>query len=279
MPTAGRGRRGGDSGDGGVSIEVVDRADGGPRRATDGGVDANGCACSSDCHEIAILGESRARSDSPYDEAIHSMQEADVQRLRPVHSEPALGGGLEVGAWGPHDGGNGMALDSVPGVSALGSGQWTTDSSLNNLETGGRWCQCSVGCQWTRLGRRPRSGWARLHRRNTPWGRPDRQEGPSQSLGPSTEGGHAQSATTSTIAIQPPPPRSPLNKPPAGEGVPSLWGFSPPQHTTLQVRILGGGSSCGGFSTVCGAVRGGSDGLRSWQGRGYFVLTQASVVG
>jgi hypothetical protein len=104
-----------------------------------GGVHATGYDGGDDSDEIAILGKSRARSDSPYDEAIHTMQEADVPSSRPVRSEPALGGGVGVGAWGPQDGGNGMALDSVTdmagagacarsGVGSLGSGQRTNDS-------------------------------------------------------------------------------------------------------------------------------------------------------
>ena len=63
-----------------------------------GGVQATGYAGGNDTDEIAILGESRARSDSPYDEAIHTMQEADVPSSRPVRVQPALGGCVGLGA-------------------------------------------------------------------------------------------------------------------------------------------------------------------------------------
>jgi hypothetical protein len=79
-----------------------------------GDLHANGSAGGDDTHEIEILGDSRARSQSPYDEAVHTMQEADVQSSRPVRGAPALGGGVGVGAWASQDGDHGMAVDSVP---------------------------------------------------------------------------------------------------------------------------------------------------------------------
>ena len=66
-------------------------ASGGSSPGDDSG--ANGCARGNDSDEIAILGESRARFDSPYDEAIHTMQEADDRSL-------PLGVALEWGRGG-----------------------------------------------------------------------------------------------------------------------------------------------------------------------------------
>ena len=60
------------------------------------------------------------------------MQETAVPSSRPVRGESALGGGVEVQAWGPHDGGSRMeSTNDTPGtgasprsgVSSLGSGQ------------------------------------------------------------------------------------------------------------------------------------------------------------
>ena len=67
------------------------------------------------------MGESSARCDSPYADAVRPMQAADVQSSRPVRSEPALGGGVGVGAWAPQDGGHGMAVDSVPDMAGAGA--------------------------------------------------------------------------------------------------------------------------------------------------------------
>jgi len=99
-----------------------------------GGLHATGSAGGDDHAEIAILGDSGARSERPYDDAVHTMQEADVPSSRPVRGEPPLGGCVEVGVGALQDGGNGMALDSVTdtavdgvgarsGVGGLGSGQ------------------------------------------------------------------------------------------------------------------------------------------------------------
>jgi hypothetical protein len=44
-----------------------------------------------------ILGESTTRSQSPYDPAIHTMEEVDVPNSSPVHGEPGLGGGVGGG--------------------------------------------------------------------------------------------------------------------------------------------------------------------------------------
>ena len=63
-----------------------------------------------------------ARSDSPYDEAIHTTQEADVPSPRPVRAEPALGGGVGGGTWGLQDSGHCMALHSVTDMAGVGAG-------------------------------------------------------------------------------------------------------------------------------------------------------------
>ena len=74
------------------------------------------------------MGESTTRSQSPYDPAIHTMEEVDVTAST---GDNAVGG---VGAWAPPDNGEGMDLDSVTdmagagdsarsGVGGLGSGQ------------------------------------------------------------------------------------------------------------------------------------------------------------
>ena len=98
-----------------------------------GGLQASGSAGGDDNDDIEIQGASRARSQSPSDAAVHTMQDDDVPSSRQVRGEPALGGGVGGGAWGPPDGGHSMAVDSVPdmagaavsappGVGGLGSG-------------------------------------------------------------------------------------------------------------------------------------------------------------
>jgi hypothetical protein len=118
-------------------------------------VDAHGySAGGDDSDDIAILGEPTPRSHSPYDLAIHTMQEADVPSSSSptVHSEPALAGGIGVGAWGPPDDGEGMDLDLVTdmagagdgalsGVGGLGSGQvsqvdWVGEGLLSGCVAG-----------------------------------------------------------------------------------------------------------------------------------------------
>ena len=88
-----------------------------------GGLQAAGSAGGDDHAEIATLGASRARSHSPCDAAIPTMQEAAVPSSRPVRGEPALGGGLGMGTSGRQDGGHTLALDSVQDmpVAVLGS--------------------------------------------------------------------------------------------------------------------------------------------------------------
>ena len=88
-----------------------------------GGLHATGSAGGDGHAEIAIFGGSRARSDGPSDEAIHTMTEADGPGSPPVCVQPAVGGGVGVGAWGPQDGGNGMALDSVTDMAGSGAGR------------------------------------------------------------------------------------------------------------------------------------------------------------
>ena len=63
-----------------------------------GGLHATGSAGGDDNDDIEIQGESRARSQRPYDAAVHTMQDADVPSSRPVRGAPLLGGGVEVGA-------------------------------------------------------------------------------------------------------------------------------------------------------------------------------------
>ena len=86
------------------------------------GLQVAGSAGRADNTVIDILQATRARSHSPCDAAIPPMQEAAVPSSRPVRGESALGGGVEVQAWGPHDGGHGMALDSVPDRAGAGAG-------------------------------------------------------------------------------------------------------------------------------------------------------------
>jgi hypothetical protein len=64
---------------------------------------------------IVIMGESRAQSDSPYDEAVHTMQEADVPNSCHAHVESALGNELHR-TTPPEIGVN--ASDSVQGYSS-----------------------------------------------------------------------------------------------------------------------------------------------------------------
>ena len=63
-----------------------------------GGLHATGSAGGDGHAEIAIFGGSRARSDGPSDDAIHTMTEADGPSSPPVRVEPAVGGGVGVGA-------------------------------------------------------------------------------------------------------------------------------------------------------------------------------------
>ena len=98
------------------------RAGRGPPTGLDD-VDARGySAGGDDSDEIVILGESTNRSQSPYDPAIHTMEEVDVSNSSPVHGEPALRGGVGVGAWGPPHDGEGMDLDSVTDMAGAGDG-------------------------------------------------------------------------------------------------------------------------------------------------------------
>ena len=60
------------------------------------------------------MGESTTRSQSPYDPAIHTMEEVDVTASR---CDNAVGG---VGAWAPPDNGEGMDLDSVTDMAGAG---------------------------------------------------------------------------------------------------------------------------------------------------------------
>ena len=53
-----------------------------------GGVHATGSAGGNDTTEIETMGASTARSERPYDEAVHTMQEADVPSSRTVRGEP-----------------------------------------------------------------------------------------------------------------------------------------------------------------------------------------------
>ena len=50
------------------------------------------------------------------------MEEVEVPNSSPVHGEPALGGGVGVGAWAPPDDGEGMDLDSVTDMAGAGDG-------------------------------------------------------------------------------------------------------------------------------------------------------------
>ena len=83
-------------------------------RVARGGVQATGSAGGDDNTEIDTLGASTARSERPYDEAVRPLQGPDVPSLHHVRGEPAVGGGVAVGAWAPHDGGHSLAVDSVP---------------------------------------------------------------------------------------------------------------------------------------------------------------------
>ena len=63
------------------------------------------------------MGESTTRSQSPYDQELHTMEEVEVPNSSPVHGEPALGG---VGAWSPPDVDEGMDLDPVTDMAVAG---------------------------------------------------------------------------------------------------------------------------------------------------------------
>ena len=91
------------------------------------GQHAAGSAGGHDHDEIAILGESGARSQSPYDAAVHTMPEDDVPSSRQGRGEPALGGGVGVGAWAPQDGGT--RVRSVPALEGADD---------EDVDTGGR---------------------------------------------------------------------------------------------------------------------------------------------
>ena len=92
-----------------------------------GGLHATGSAGGDDNDDIEIQGASRARSQSPYDAAVHTMQDDDVPSSRQVRGEPALGGGVGVGAWAPQDGGT-----RVRSVTAL------EGAADEDVDTGGR---------------------------------------------------------------------------------------------------------------------------------------------
>ena len=85
------------------------------------------------------MGESTTRSQSPYDPAIHIMEEVDVPNSSPVHGEPALGGGVGVGAWAPPDDGEGMALhvDLVAAVAGAGDGGQSGAGGLGSASSAG----------------------------------------------------------------------------------------------------------------------------------------------
>ena len=68
------------------------------------------------------MGESTTRSQSPYDPAIHTMEEVDVPTSSLVHGEPALSGGVGVGGWAPLDDGEGMRVEAVTDMAGAGDG-------------------------------------------------------------------------------------------------------------------------------------------------------------
>jgi hypothetical protein len=109
------------------------RAGRGPPTGLDD-VDARGySAGGDDSDEIVILGESTNRSQSPYDPAIHTIEEVDVPNSSPVHGEDAVGGVVGVGAWGPLSHGEGMDLDLVTDVAGAGDG---ARSGVSGLDSG-----------------------------------------------------------------------------------------------------------------------------------------------
>jgi hypothetical protein len=71
---------------------------------------------------------------------IHTIQEADVSSSPPVRGEPALGGGVGVGAGGPPVDGEGMDLDTAgaadgarSGVGGLCSGQMSLAEVVDRI--------------------------------------------------------------------------------------------------------------------------------------------------
>jgi hypothetical protein len=97
-------------------------------------VDARGySAGGDDSDEVVILGESTTRSQSPYDPAIHTMEEVDVPNSSPVHGEPDLRGGVGVGAWAPPAVDEGMDLDLGTDMAGAGDG---ARSGVGGLDSG-----------------------------------------------------------------------------------------------------------------------------------------------
>ena len=60
------------------------------------------------------------------------MEEVDVPNSSLVHGEPALRGGVGVGAWPPDDG-EGMHVDSVTDIAGAGEG---AQSGVDGLDSG-----------------------------------------------------------------------------------------------------------------------------------------------
>jgi len=67
-----------------------------------------------------------------------------VPNSSPVHGEPAPGGGVGVGAWGPPDDGEGMRVDSVTDVAGAGDG---ARSGVGGLGSGQVDVRRRLGCQ------------------------------------------------------------------------------------------------------------------------------------
>ena len=94
----------------------------GPPSVLDGEEAHGYSAGGDDSDEVVILGESTTRSESPYDPAIHTMEEVEMPNSSPVHGEPALSGGVGVGAGAPPDDGEGMELDPMTDMAGVGDG-------------------------------------------------------------------------------------------------------------------------------------------------------------
>ena len=84
------------------------------------------------------------------------MEEVEVPNSFPVHGEPALGGGVGVGAWAPPDDGEGMDLDSVTDMAGAGDGARSGVGGLGSGQirrVGGVACALPTGVNAASVGR------------------------------------------------------------------------------------------------------------------------------
>ena len=63
------------------------------------------------------------------------MEEVEMPNSSLVHGEPALSGGVGVGAWAPPDDGEGMDLAQVTDMVVAGDGAWSGVGGLGSGQT------------------------------------------------------------------------------------------------------------------------------------------------